>query len=238
MKTMEPRLGASIQQEIRRAIDIARNGGDPVKFDFNGVNVVVNSDSDPDLICRDWSRGISGYLGENPTVGPHPSQSLSTEELASDAAIQCDRDKKNAAMRAEQTRQADNNRLLLQGALANAGPIELRDAETWAACVEKNQDGYGGRIIRFAEEWARLMQVRLGNGETIADCAEELSRLADDDGITGFMYGAAVSTLAKCWVHGEQLRRWHNKETQIGTEVDAANESGGVLNPALLSVGK
>jgi len=33
------------------------------------------------------------------------------------------------------------------------------------------------------------------------------------------------------------LRRWHNKENQIGTEGDKANESGGVLNPALLSIG-
>ena len=43
--------------------------------------------------------------------------------------------------------------------------------------------------------------------------------------------------LAQCWVHGEALRRWHNRDTQIGTEGDKANESGGVLNPALLTIG-
>jgi hypothetical protein len=43
--------------------------------------------------------------------------------------------------------------------------------------------------------------------------------------------------LAKCWLHGEALRRWHNKDTQIGTEGDRANERGGVLNPAMLSIG-
>lgn len=33
-----------------------------------------------------------------------------------------------------------------------------------------------------------------------------------------------------------KLRRWHNKDIQLGTEGDAANESGGVLNPALLHI--
>ena len=49
------------------------------------------------------------------------------------------------------------------------------------------------------------------------------------------MYGAAVFVLATCWEHGEELRRWHNVVTQIGTEGEEANKNGGVLNPALLS---
>ncbi len=53
----------------------------------------------------------------------------------------------------------------------------------------------------------------------------------------GFMYGTAVSILSQTWKHGEQLRRWHNKETQIGNEGDIANEKGGTLNPALLTIG-
>lgn len=57
------------------------------------------------------------------------------------------------------------------------------------------------------------------------------------EGITGFMYGCAVSALAHFWAHGEALRRWHNLDTQIGTEGEKANESGGVLNPALLNIG-
>lgn len=50
------------------------------------------------------------------------------------------------------------------------------------------------------------------------------------------MYGCAVSALAKFWVHGEQLRIWHNLDIQIGNEGEKANESGGVLNPALLNI--
>lgn len=125
--------------------------------------------------------------------------------------------------------------LVLEGALSIAGPIELIDEKTWNECKENNRDPYGVRCVRYAEEWARLMQTRISNGETVASCAEELSRLADDGDIMGFMYVASVSVLAKCWKHGEELRRWHNKETQIGTEGDAANENGRVLNPAMTS---
>jgi hypothetical protein len=42
--------------------------------------------------------------------------------------------------------------------------------------------------------------------------------------------------LASCWEHGEELRRWHNLKTQIRDEGEKANESGGVLNPALLNI--
>jgi hypothetical protein len=36
---------------------------------------------------------------------------------------------------------------------------------------------------------------------------------------------------------GEELRRWHNKDVQIGDEGEKANETpGAVLNPALLTI--
>ena len=67
--------------------------------------------------------------------------------------------------------------------------------------------------------------------------AKKICFNVDQEGITGFMYGCAVGILSQVWVHGEQLRRWQNKDTQIGTEGDEANEKGGVLNPALLRFG-
>lgn len=74
-------------------------------------------------------------------------------------------------------------------------------------------------------------------GATVIDCAKAASHEADVEAITGFMYGCAVSILAKAWKHGDELRRWHNLDTQIGTEGEAANASGGTLNPALLTIG-
>lgn len=67
--------------------------------------------------------------------------------------------------------------------------------------------------------------------------ADKFSYDADTDGVTGFMYGAAVSILARVWVHGDLLRRWHNLKMQIGDEGEKANENGKTLNPALLTWG-
>jgi hypothetical protein len=115
--------------------------------------------------------------------------------------------------------------------------MELKDAEGWARAKAANTDPYGGRVISYAEDWANFMEREMATGKTVAECAKPTSREADTDGITGFMYGAAVSILAAVWAHGEDLRRWHNLDIQIGTEGEKANESGGTLNPALLNIG-
>lgn len=62
------------------------------------------------------------------------------------------------------------------------------------------------------------------------DNADRLSLEADTEGITGFMYGASVGILSKCWEYGEELRKWHNKEYDY--------EGYGVVNPAILTVSK
>ncbi|MDH5738700.1 MAG: hypothetical protein OEY77_00075 [Nitrospira sp.] len=106
--------------------------------------------------------------------------------------------------------------------------MQVKDRATYDGWVTKNTGPCGSRVIRFAQAWADLMEARLAHGATVDECADETSHTADTDGITGFMYGCAVSVLARCWVHGDALRLWHNKETQIADEGDRANESGGV----------
>lgn len=98
-------------------------------------------------------------------------------------------------------------------------------------------DPYGVRIMTYAVGWADIMEREMAKGQTVDKCAHEAAKEADYDGISGFMYGAAVTVIAECWEHGETLRRWHNGDVQIGNEGDRANEEGGVLNPALLVIG-
>lgn len=107
----------------------------------------------------------------------------------------------------------------------------------WDNQVKVNGDPYGACVVRYAARWANLMEQEIANGGKIKDFADRCSHEADKEGITGFMYGCAVSILAQVWTHGEALRLWHNRKTQIGTEGDKANEQGGVLNPALLNIG-
>lgn len=143
--------------------------------------------------------------------------------------------------------------------------MKLRDPEGWASAVAANPgpagwgpepedwppyedlthdqrgDAYGRIVIVAAERWAGAMEEALAADETVsvADVADAcfltVDRAVGNLGLTGFQYGAAVSILARVWEHGEELRRWHNLATQIGTEGERANETGGTLNPALLS---
>jgi hypothetical protein len=114
--------------------------------------------------------------------------------------------------------------------------MKLKNANEWMLARQANQDDYGQAILAYAERWANLMERRLEAGEKLEDIAKATSHEADTDGITGFMYGAAVFTLAMVWEHGEQLRRWHNLDRQIGNEGEVANDKGTVLNPALLVI--
>lgn len=130
--------------------------------------------------------------------------------------------------------------------------MELKDAPGWEMAKAANTDAYGAACINYAERWANLMEVQINKAplvgtndtfdaaveRTIKAHAKQTSHDADTEGITGFMYGAAVSILSLTWKHGEALRRWHNLDTQLGTEGERANESGGVLNPALLNIGE
>jgi hypothetical protein len=220
---------------IKEMIGLAKKGNFTAKQELNGVTVLVNGDSNADLIFRDQQRAQSGYVeGE---VGPYPNPVLTDEDKASDARVEAENERKRQKRQAEYEKKARAHREKVEAKLANAPAIELTDEAGWQKFKDVNTDGYGGAVVTYAERWARLMQVEMANGKNLEDVADAASHEADLEGITDFMYGCAVSTLAACWKHGEQLRHWHNFKTQIGHEGEKANESGGVLNPALLSLG-
>lgn len=98
---------------------------------------------------------------------------------------------------------------------------------------DKNSDGYGRACFTYAERWAEMMEEKIEESpddvmKVIVDNAFKLSMEADEEGITGFMYGCAVSILSQCWTYGEFLRKWHNGEYNY--------DGDGVVNPAILSI--
>lgn len=118
--------------------------------------------------------------------------------------------------------------------------MRLKDSAAWQSWVDSNRDPYGKCCVDYAKAWAEEMERLMDVGFKLEDIAKKASHDVDqrpEFGIAGFMYGAAVSMLAQAWEHGEELRRWHNLDTQIGTEGERANDSGGTLNPALLNIG-
>lgn len=96
--------------------------------------------------------------------------------------------------------------------------------EKWKMSVEKNTDFYGKGVLDFAKAWAIYMEESTLTKESM----EEACKKAGVDGITGFMYGAAVSLLSECWKQGEELRKLHNEEYGHSGE--------GVVNPAIITI--
>lgn len=99
---------------------------------------------------------------------------------------------------------------------------------------DKNSDPYSRECFTYAERWAGMMEEKIKASEddemkVIVDNAAQLSVEADEEGITGFMQGAAVSILSQYWEYGECLKKWHNKEYKY--------DGDGVVNPAVITVG-
>ena len=214
MKTYEPPNGENITKTAKRMVDLANETKAPVTAKFNEIALMAKPDDSPRAIAR-------YYHTES---NRRHKKYLSSPEYKRQQRV------------AEEFRRGHDR--MLQDALAVAPKkMTLKDEESWKKIVAANADGYGDEVINFAERWARLMESQIVTGGTLEACAESASSLADNEGITGFMYGEAVRILSKVWVHGEQLRRWHNLKIQIGNEGKEANETGRVLNPALLSLG-
>jgi hypothetical protein len=227
--------GANITDTIAEGIRKATKEARVIRFEFNGVIVAVAGDSDRKLLYRDWQRALSGYIDK--TIGPYPASALSDKERANDARLESEQAAKRAKVEAAYQARDRAKRTAIETKLAGAPPIALSDTARWQDFVTKNTDPYGGAVVTYAERWARLMQLAMANGNALETVAEPTSQEADLEGLTGFMYGCAVKALAHCWQYGEQLRRWHNLKTQLRDEGTRANESGGVLNPAVLVLG-
>jgi len=210
MKTYEPEAGENITTTASNMIAQANQSGESVSATFNGVPLEAKPGASADDIAARYMTDL---------------------EQRAEAYRRSPEGLRQAAEAAAFQRQAD------LAAAEGIKPFAVKDAEAWRSWTENNVDPYGACCVRYAARWANLMEARMATGATLRDIADETSHEADVEGITGFMYGAAVSMLARAWEHGEELRRWHNLKTQIGNEGEKANESGGTLNPALLNIG-
>jgi hypothetical protein len=206
--------GEHIAAAAERAVELAKENREPVRFTFNGIELVATAETRPACLVK---------IYKDETARRHDAY------VKSPAYAKAQREAKE---------RDERKRATLAGALPQCPEhMSLKDPAAWESWVKANQDPYGKACVEYAELWARLMEGRMAHGDTVEGCAEETSRVADVDGITAFMYGCAVGMLSKAWKRGEALRRWHNLKTQIKDEGEKANAEGGVLNPALLSIG-
>lgn len=117
--------------------------------------------------------------------------------------------------------------------------MPIKDAVGWKKYEDNNQDPYGKACIDVAREVMRKMDedaapiTSAGTHKLICDADKAINA----GGITGFMAGCVASMVSQVHSRGEEFRRAWNRDNQIGTEGDKANDSNGVLNPAILNIG-
>lgn len=114
--------------------------------------------------------------------------------------------------------------------------MPIVDQEAWQSWVDANKDAYGKCCVDVARRVMDILDKESGD----FDCHKIICR-ADDEieagGITGFMAGCVAAMVSKVHSRGEEFRRKWNLDTQIHDEGEKANDSGGILNPALLNIG-
>ena len=112
--------------------------------------------------------------------------------------------------------------------------MSITNQEAWDKAVKVNDEPYGKACVDVTR---RVMEIL--DEDNDFDCHEIICR-ADKDvkagDITGFMASCVAQMISSCHSRGEEFRRAWNKDNQIGNEGEKANESGGVLNPALLNI--
>lgn len=196
------------------------------EFEFNGVKCIVSPQTNIDWLCRDYMN--SWTMGWK-TVGPDCVEAYdkkTEDELEKNNKLAEEkREKEREKQQADEQIERDNFIKKVAGVV-----FECKDIEAYNKNKGVNSDPYGSCILEYAEGWAKLMQVEIQKGKTLAECAENTSFELGFLGITGFMYGAAVATLSTYWKHGDDLKAWHNKKYN--------HKGDGVVNPAVLTIGK
>lgn len=114
--------------------------------------------------------------------------------------------------------------------------MAIVDQTAWLSCVNANRDAYGKCCVDVARRVMLILDEEPGE----IDCHSLICR-ADVDtnagGITGFMAGCVAEMVSKVHSRGEEFRRKWNIDTQISDEGKKANETGRILNPALMNIG-
>lgn len=179
------------------------------QFEFNGITIHINWNSNPEYIIRDYFRYCKGYIKPD-KIGPVLTE-LTEEQIQSDATIeklkQEIRKKESAERRRKQEEKEKEVNSIIKGI-----ELLLTDSDYWNKQVVINQDPYGKAVVDYAARWGKLMQYYLVNepNKAFDQIASDTSYQADLEGITGFMNNCAVAILSACWIHGELLRKWHN----------------------------
>jgi hypothetical protein len=171
---------------------------------------MVESDSVSSHVYRDWNRAYNGCIGK--FIGPKYAVRLSPEELESDARCEARKEVLRDREREERRRRDMTVLEKLEARLAVAPEMSFIAGgktrwDEWLAA--QNEEKFGVDIFEYARQWARLMEFEITHWKMLEDVEKETFREVSEAGdITGFMSGAMISVLEKCWKYGKQLCCW------------------------------
>ena len=223
---LEAGAGSNFTTVAKKAKQFANESGMIVEFEFNGVTCLVNSETNLDWLCRDYS---NSWTMEWKAVGPYCVEKYLPEveaELKEKTMIKEAKEAKEwHERRAKEAREKKEFEEKVKGV-----ELELSGPDGWKKAREVNSDGYGAAALDYAEGWAKLMQIEIAKGKTLAECYDYTQKGLGFLGISGFQFGAAVSTLAAYWKYGPALKIVHNRK--YGVRDDAK----GTANPAIITI--
>jgi hypothetical protein len=248
---MEPQFWGTIITAMADAQDLVVREGRPVEFKFNGITVRVAHETKLELLLRDYH---TAFLLDWSIIGPYTQDEYTDELKAQISEVEQAREKQRAEQQRIWYQERETALKALETQINGVEfAIKPRSETALRAWRANNESGYGRAIIEYAMTWARLMQSKISRGYRLKDIASLASHEADTDGITGFMFGAAVRVLSDVWVYGDDLRIWHNAR-YVESFWDTLNEgsireafcawqrhytmehNGGVINPAIITI--
>jgi hypothetical protein len=88
--------------------------------------------------------------------------------------------------------------------------------------------------LRFAENWARLMQAQLAKGVSIKNSAEKMARVAYVE--PSCSRNAAFVILLSCWKYHRSLRNWRYGSSRSSSKKKADHFNGRIVNTVKMMV--
>lgn len=225
MITLETLPGDKFINVAKKAKAVAITKQAYVGFNFNGIECRVDEDTNLDWLWRDY---LNAHTMDWEKVGPFCDEEYTAEVQAELDWRQMKRAEEMEAVLKAYALEEKAARLALETKLKGV-KVMWSDIDAWNKSLEANAGSdYGLAALEYAESWAKLMQLELAKGKTVQECYQEVQSELDFMGITGFMYGCAVSVLASAWAYGEELRKAHNNEY--------GHDGEGTVNPAVFSI--
>lgn len=192
-------LGRHISDVVAEYLAVAKEEKQVIAFTFNDIEVEISPDDDLVTVVHRWERELKTMC-----------------EIAERKREEWAKTPEGIAHAKKEADEAAYAERILKEECGKLREFSVVDRTDWDMWVSKNQDAYGAAIFRYAARWAWMMEQEMSKGATVADCADATLRLADVEGVTGFMHGAAVSILKKCWTHGEEFGRWYDMKHALG----------------------